>query len=61
VENGQPLTYEQYNGWFEQSVVRLGNGVVSTTTDITACKQAEAALLHSEARFRGLVTQVAEA
>ena len=54
VENGQPQAkeyeyrHEQYNGWFEQSVARLGDGLVSTTTDITAHKQAEQALRHSE-------------
>jgi PAS domain-containing protein len=62
VESGQPQTYEQeyrheqYNGWFEQSVVRLGDGLVSTTTDITLRKQADEALRQSEEQFRLFVT-----
>jgi signal transduction histidine kinase len=62
LESGQPQTYEQeyryeqYNGWFEQSVVRLGDGLVSTTTDITFRKQAGEALRQSEEQFRLFVT-----
>ena len=36
--------HEQFNGWFTQSVVKLNDGVTTTTHDITARKQAEQAL-----------------
>ncbi|KAA6440411.1 PAS domain-containing protein [Dyadobacter flavalbus] len=32
---------EQFEGWFYQSTVKLGDGVATTTTDITALKKAE--------------------
>ena len=47
VETGIPQQYEkryvheQFNGWFHQSVVKLNDGVATTTTDITAQKTAE--------------------
>jgi signal transduction histidine kinase len=47
VEMGEAQCYEQeyrseqFNGWFEQLVVRLDDGLVTTTVDITARKQAE--------------------
>ncbi|GGB19120.1 hypothetical protein GCM10011380_05850 [Sphingomonas metalli] len=37
--------HEQFDGWFLQSVVRLGDGVATTTKDITEAKAAQAALL----------------
>jgi PAS domain S-box-containing protein len=37
----QEYHFEQFNGWFEQSAVRLGDGLVTTTVDITARKRAE--------------------
>ncbi|MCA8832556.1 PAS domain S-box protein [Hymenobacter pini] len=33
--------HEQFDGWFYQSTVKLGDGVTTTTHDITARKQAE--------------------
>ncbi|RYF25991.1 MAG: hypothetical protein EOO42_02540 [Flavobacteriales bacterium] len=33
--------HEQFNGWFYQSVVKLGDGVVTTTADFTKRKTAE--------------------
>ena len=33
--------HEQFNGWFYQSVVKLNDGVATTTTDITKRKKAE--------------------
>ncbi len=36
--------HEQFKGWFDQSTVKLGDGVATTTTNITARKQAEAEL-----------------
>lgn len=47
VETGLPQQYEkhyvheQFNGWFHQSVMRLDDGVATTTTDITARKKNE--------------------
>jgi PAS domain S-box-containing protein len=47
VETGVPQQYEkhyvheQFNGWYLQSVVKLNDGVTTTTADITARKKAE--------------------
>ncbi|MGN6402163.1 MAG: PAS domain S-box protein [Flavisolibacter sp.] len=47
VESGIPdqserhYAHEQFNGWFYQSVVKLNDGVATTTTDITKRKKAE--------------------
>ena len=79
VETGEPVqaerhyAHEQFDGWFLQSVVKLGDGVATTTKDITEWKraQAETAKLREEAsdaliregedRFRGLVEGFAQA
>ncbi|AWN52157.1 PAS domain S-box protein [Methylobacterium sp. 17Sr1-1] len=65
--------HEQFNGWFYQSVVKLGDGVATTTKDITEWKAAQEELLRlqaqvaqarideSEERFRGLVQGMAQA
>lgn len=51
VETGIPQQYEkhyvheQFDGWYYQSVVKLDDGVVTTTTNITARKKAEQELL----------------
>ncbi|WP_210490365.1 PAS domain S-box protein [Rufibacter aurantiacus] len=47
VETGRPqqserhYVHEQFNGWFFQSVVKLNDGVATTTTDISELKKAE--------------------
>ena len=52
VETGEPqqverqYAHEQFNGWFLQSVVKLGDGVATSTKDITAWKDAQAEILH---------------
>jgi len=67
VESGQPQAYEQfyrheqYDGWFEQSVVRLGDGLVSTTTNITARKQAQEALRAAHARTVDILESTTDA
>ncbi|WP_164901662.1 PAS domain S-box protein [Neorhizobium lilium] len=61
VETGVPeqaehhYVHEQFDGWFLQSVVKLGDGVATTTRDITADKVAQAELL----RLRGEVAEAA--
>ncbi len=37
--------HEQFNGWFSQSVVKLNDGVATTTLDITQRKEAEQKIL----------------
>jgi PAS domain S-box-containing protein len=78
-ETGEPqqaerhYTHEQFNGWFLQSVVKLGDGVATTTKEITDWKQSQEEVLHlrdeitqaklreSEGRFRALVEGSAQA
>jgi PAS domain S-box-containing protein len=48
----QEYFFEQFNGWFEQSAVRLGDGLVTTTADITARKRAEQQLQASNEQLR---------
>lgn len=40
--------HEQFNGWFHQSAVKLGDGVATTTTNTTVRKQAEQDLRQSK-------------
>jgi len=72
-ETGEPqqaerhYTHEQFDGWFLQSVVKLGDGVATTTKEITEWKRSQeevlrlrdeivqAKLRESEGRFRALV------
>ncbi|WP_157063953.1 PAS domain S-box protein [Methylobacterium tarhaniae] len=78
-ETGRPeqderhYVHEQFDGWFYQSVVKLGDGVATTTKDISDWKAAQQELLRlqaqvaqarideSEERFRGLVQGMAQA
>lgn len=48
----QEYRFEQFSGWFEQSAVRLGDGLVSTTADITTRKQAEQQVLATNEQLR---------
>lgn len=75
-ETGQPATaerhyvHEQFDGWFFQCAVKLGDGVATTTKEISAWKAAqeevlrlrdeiaEAALRESEDRFRALASLI---
>ncbi|MBG9378109.1 PAS domain-containing protein [Panacibacter sp. DH6] len=53
-ETGNSIQFEQYydhegySGWFEQAVVKMGDGVVVSTKDITERKLAEIALKESQ-------------
>ena len=47
-------------GWLHHQVVRAGDGVAITSQDITDRKRAEAELRESEAKFRGVVDDLAE-
>lgn len=64
VETGVPdesirhYVYEQFNGWFQQSAVKQGDGVTTTTRDITKYKKATemriSAMRAAERRIRRL-------
>ncbi|WP_159756644.1 sensor histidine kinase [Sphingomonas sp. 8AM] len=43
--------HEQFDGWFYQSVVRLGDGVATTSKDITAWKAAQDKILRLQAQL----------
>ncbi|OZI08337.1 hypothetical protein BWI93_09780, partial [Siphonobacter sp. BAB-5385] len=49
--------HEQFDGWFDQSTVKLGDGVATTTTDITRRKKAEQEL-KDQAYFITSVTEM---
>jgi two-component system NarL family sensor kinase len=59
-ETGTPQQYEKhyvyegYNGWFYQSVVKLNDGVATSTSDITERKQAEEDLKNSKERLQSV-------
>ena len=41
LDHEQFYNYEQFQGWFRQSLVKLGDGFIMTTEDITSKKQIE--------------------
>ncbi|PQA59716.1 PAS domain S-box protein [Siphonobacter curvatus] len=47
--------HEQFDGWFYQSTVKLGDGVATTTTDITARKQAKAELASTKELLQAIL------
>ncbi|WP_227439552.1 PAS domain S-box protein [Methylobacterium sp. W2] len=78
VETGRPAVaerrhaYGQCDGWFHQSVVKLGDGVATTTKEMTAWKEAQEEILRlrdavaqvrleeSEAKYRHLFNSIVE-
>lgn len=63
-ESGIPQHYEkhyvheQFDGWFHQSVVKLGDGVATSTADITERKLAEARIKQMEAEKQQEIVRV---
>ncbi|MCK8495191.1 hypothetical protein M0L20_25185 [Spirosoma sp. RP8] len=61
METGEPQHYEkhyvheQFDGWFHQSAVKLNDGVVTTTTDITTRKQAQEQLQQSQTFLQSVI------
>ncbi|UHG94100.1 PAS domain S-box protein [Spirosoma oryzicola] len=61
VETGVPQQYEkqyvheQFDGWFHQSVVKLNDGVTTTTSTITDRKQAQEQIKHSQAFLQSVI------
>jgi signal transduction histidine kinase len=65
VETGEPkqterhYVHEQFNGWYFQSIVKLGDGVATSSKDITDWKKAQAELLRLRlSRQQGLFEAV---
>lgn len=61
VETGIPhqserhYTHEQFDGWFYQSAVKLGDGVATTTSDITIRKKAELELQQGKTMLQSII------
>ncbi|WP_052731031.1 PAS domain S-box protein [Spirosoma radiotolerans] len=61
VETGRPQQYEkqyvheQFDGWFHQSLVKLNDGVATTTADITSRKKAEQQLQQNQALLQSVI------
>ncbi|GAB4054436.1 PAS domain-containing hybrid sensor histidine kinase/response regulator [Spirosoma litoris] len=61
VETGEPQQYEnqyvheQFDGWFHQSVVKLNDGVATTTANITSRKRAQEQLQQSQAFLQSVI------
>jgi len=57
--NERHYVHEQFDGWFFQSVVKLADGVATTTTDITARKEAEQQVRQNEALLSSALSNTA--
>jgi PAS domain S-box-containing protein len=62
IESGIPQRYEhfykheQFDGWFDQAIVKLGDGVVMATKDVTARKQTEIQLTEQNNFIQSMTT-----
>lgn len=57
LRTGEPVTHEheyrheQFDGWFQQTIAKAGDGILLSTLDITDRKLTEIAMRHSEERL----------
>jgi PAS domain S-box-containing protein len=47
--------HEQFDGWYQQSTVKQGDGVATTTRDISELKKAELDQKHSRSRLQDII------
>ena len=65
-ESGEPIlreqyyAHEQFDGWFVQSIVKLEDGCLLSTLEISERKRAEEAMRASEEKYRTLFESIGE-